>query len=228
MKKINILKFIQLITLSVLTLISIILLFQPSIKNFVFSNVPGTIIFIIIWFLLIVNFIFLLFDFSFIASLKLNYKNLYEVAYSDSTSGIPNRFSCDVLIEKYSNCDLPANIGCMMIDLINLPETNSIYEHNSGNQLIKQFSQILSSCAVSLCFVGRNGGNKFLAIFENCNQEKMDTFTKRLERKIDQHNSAADTMPIKFKYGMALNSEAKLSQITQLIALANQRIYEDE
>lgn len=227
MKKINILKFIQLITLAILTLASIILLFQPSIKNYIFSSVPGTTIFIIIWLILIVDFIFLLFDFSFIASLKLNYKNLYEVAYSDSTSGIPNRFSCDVLIEKYSDRDLPDNIGCMMIDLTNLPETNSVYGHSSGNELIKQFSQILSSCAVSLCFVGRNGGNKFLAIFENCSQEKIDTFAKRLERKVEQHNQAADAMPIRFKYGTALNSEAKLTQITRLIALANQRIYDE-
>ena len=45
-------------------------------------------------------FIFLLIDFNLISTIKLNYHNLYDVAYSDQLSGIPKRFSCDTVIEK--------------------------------------------------------------------------------------------------------------------------------
>ena len=171
MKKFNTFKLVQLTILIILTLFSFYLLMQPDIKQYIFSSTPATILFIMVWIVLLVNFIFLLIDFNLISSIKLNYHNLYDVAYADQLSGIPNRFSCDTIIVKYYDNLLPEDIGCVMIDLTNLPEVNSLYNHTVGNKLLKDFSSILSTAAVSLCFVGRNGGNKFLAIFENCTGE---------------------------------------------------------
>lgn len=45
---------------------------------------------------------------------------------------------------------------------------NNTYGHVIGNATIQSFSDVLSGASVGLCFVGRNGGNKFLALFENC------------------------------------------------------------
>lgn len=70
-------------------------------ETVVFSSRPATILFFVVWVLLLVSFIFLLIDFNLISTIKLNYHNLYGVAYSDPISGMPNRFSCDTVIEKY-------------------------------------------------------------------------------------------------------------------------------
>ena len=121
---------------------------------------------------------------------------------------------------------LPEDIGCVMIDLSNLPEINSLYNHTVGNKLLKDFSSILSTAAVSLCFVGRNGGNKFLAIFENCTADKIQTFLDRIEDRVAQHNQAPEAISMEYHTGVALNTEEHLEQITRLIALANNRITE--
>ena len=226
MKKFNTFKLVQLTILIILTLFSFYLLMQPDIKQYIFSSTPATILFIMVWIVLLVNFIFLLIDFNLISSIKLNYHNLYDVAYADQLSGIPNRFSCDTIIEKYYDNLLPEDIGCVMIDLTNLPEVNSLYNHTVGNKLLKDFSSILSTAAVSLCFVGRNGCNKFLAIFENCTGEKIQTFLDRIEDRVSQHNQAPDSISIEYQIGTALNSEEHLDQITRLISLANNRIAE--
>lgn len=226
MKKLSIQKMVQLVVLVVLTIISICLLFNTGIKQFIFSSLAATILFATVWIILIVSFVFLLMDFSVISNLKLNYHNLYEVAFSDPLSGIPNRFSCDVIIEKYIDKHLPGSIGCIVIDITNLSEINTLYSHAEGNKALSQFSTILSSASASLGFVGRNGGNKFLAIFEECDKEKMELFLKRLESKIERHNALPNTLPLAYKVGCALNSTEKLSQITKLISLANQRVYE--
>lgn len=228
MKKLSILKIIQLSILAVLSLMSIFFLLSPEVKQYVFSTTAATILFALVWIMLVTSFIFLLLDFSVISSIKLNYHNLYEVAYSDPLSGIPNRFSCDVLIEKYIDQELPDNVGCIMMDLTNLPEINSLYNHATGNTLLKEFSKILSSASLSLCFVGRNGGNKFLAVFEDCDNEKLNNFLERVKARVAQHNQAADAVPIEYRAGSALNSEEHLSQITKLISLANHRIYDNE
>ena len=224
MKKFNTFKIVQLILLIILTAVSLYMLMQPEVKQYIFDSTPATILFIIVWAVLLVTFIFLLIDFSLISSMKMDYHNLYDVAYSDPLSGIPNRFSCDTIIEKYYDKKLPDDIACVMIDLSNLPEINTLYDHRTGNKVLKDFSGILSTAAVSLCFVGRNGGNKFLAIFENCTDEKLNTFLDRVTDRVDQYNQASDSISMDYRIGKAMNRDEHLEQITKLISLANSRI----
>lgn len=224
MKKFNTFKIVQLILLIILTAVSLYMLMQPEVKQYIFGSTPATILFIIVWAVLLVTFIFLLIDFSLISSMKMDYHNLYDVAYSDPLSGIPNRFSCDTIIEKYYDKKLPDDIACVMIDLSNLPEINTLYDHRTGNKVLKDFSGILSTAAVSLCFVGRNGGNKFLAIFENCTDEKLNTFLDRVTDRVDQYNQASDSISMEYRIGKAMNRDEHLEQITKLISLANSRI----
>ena len=224
MKKFNTFKIVQLILLIILTAVSLYMLMQPEVKQYIFDSTPATILFIIVWAVLLVTFIFLLIDFSLISSMKMDYHNLYDVAYSDPLSGIPNRFSCDTIIEKYYDKKLPDDIACVMIDLSNLPEINTLYDHRTGNKVLKDFSGILSTAAVSLCFIGRNGGNKFLAIFENCTDEKLNTFLDRVTDRVDQYNQASDSISMEYRIGKAMNRDEHLEQITKLISLANSRI----
>ena len=224
MKKFNTFKIVQLVLLIILTAVSLYMLMQPEVKQYIFDSTPATVLFVIVWAVLLVTFIFLLIDFSLISSMKMNYHNLYDVAYSDPLSGIPNRFSCDTIIEKYYDKKLPDDIACVMIDLSNLPEINTLYDHRTGNKVLKDFSGILSTAAVSLCFVGRNGGNKFLAIFENCTDEKLNTFLDRVTDRVDQYNQASDSISMEYRIGKAINRDEHLEQITKLISLANSRI----
>lgn len=228
MKQLSTFKIIQMALLIVLTIFSFYTLMQPSVKQFIFSSGAATALFAVVWILLMSSFVFLLVDFHIISSIKLNYHNLYDVAYSDQLSGIPNRFSCDTVIEKYYDKKLPEDLACIMIDLTNLQEVNQLYNHTTGNKLLKDFSGILSSASLSLCFLGRNGGNKFLAIFEHADQNKIGTFLARVADRVNQHNRAADAVSIEYQTGIAMNSEEHLEQIIPLIALANSRIYEDE
>lgn len=224
MKKYTSFKILQMAILVVLAILSLFLLLKPEVKQFVFSSRPATILFFLVWGLLLISFIFLMIDYNLISSIKLNYHTLYGVAYSDPVSGMPNRFSCDTIIEKYYDKKLPEDIGCVMIDFSNLTKINTMYTHADGNRLLKEFSNILSTAAASICFVGRNGGNKFLAIFEDCTEEKISLFFRRMEDCVAAHNKTPDAITIEYRTGVALNSDEHLDQITQLIALANRRI----
>lgn len=114
-----------------------------------------------------------------------------------------------------------------MIDLSNLLSVNKLYDHATGNMLLKDFSNILSASALSLCFVGRNGGNKFLAIFENCTDDQLNTFLARIADRVKQHNQSPSAISIEYRIGIAKNSEEHLAEITQLIALAYNRISDE-
>ncbi len=227
MKKFSAFKIVQFALLALMSVTGIYLLLRSEVKQFVFASTPATILFFVVWGILVASFIFILIDFNLISSIKLTYHNLYNVVYSDQLSGLPNRFSCDTMIEKYCDSKLPQDIGCIMIELVNLPEVNSRHGHIVGNKMLKDFSSILSTISLSLCFVGRNGGNKFLAIFEECDEEKLEIFCARLAERVDHNNRIPDRISIEYKTGAAFNTKENLQQITDLIALANQRIHQN-
>ena len=173
MKKLDIFKTIQLIIYVFLTGFCIYkIIMDPEVYQYIATNPSIRIICGLLWAVLGLSFLFLFLDFNFFSSFKRDYRDLDFAVHSDPLSGIPNRFSCDALIEKYLDQALPSDIGCIMFELSNVSDINRLYGHAEGNALIKDFSNILKMASVDLCFIGRNGGNKFMALFENGSDEK--------------------------------------------------------
>ncbi len=128
-----------------------------------------------------------------------------------------------MIIEKYLDRLLPNDIGCITLNLDSLAEINQKYGHTQGNALIREFSSVLLDSSLRGCFIGRNGGNKFLAIFENCTKEKMDSFMEKVKQKSEKHNANNESLHIEYSFGMAFNEDEDVASITKLIALSNDR-----
>lgn len=225
MKKFSIWKKLQLAILIMMSALGIFLALRDDLFYENMQDHPTALgVYIMMWLVLASGYLFLFLDFMFLSKIKNDYSNLNRVAYSDHLSGIPNRFSCDVLLDKYAEKAIPHTLGCMMLEITNLFEINSAMGHSQGNELIKDFSVILSNSALALCFVGRNGGNKFLAVFEEDGKEKAEVFIARLQEKVAEHNAEHRTRSILYKYGLALNENEQREHLTELISLANSRI----
>ena len=167
MKKFDISKTIQLIIYIILALAcGALVLLDPEIYHLVASDSRIRLICGLLWVVLFVSFLFTFLDFSLLSSWKKDYRELDYAVHSDPVAGIANRFSCDALIEKYLDKALPVNMGCVMFDLTNIAQINQKYGHIQGNILIRDFSNILRTTALNLCFVGRNGGNKFIQFYK--------------------------------------------------------------
>ncbi len=229
MKKLDIAKTVQIIVFLLLTLSAVYLvLLDPELYHMAGSDSRIRVLCGILWLVLLLSFAFLLLDFILLSSYKKDYRELNHVVHSDPVAGIANRYSCDALIDRYLDKPLPAHIGCIMFDLSNIGEINQAYGHIQGNILIRDFSNILRMTSLELCFVGRNGGNKFLALFENCTEEKLKLFLSRVESKVEAHNRKEGCYPIVYQYGIAFEEGEAAPTITDLIALSNRRIYEKE
>ena len=227
MKKLNIFKTIQLVVVMILTGVCLyMIVMDPDVFNYVNKNANVRTICSLLWVVLGLSFLFLFFDFCFFSSFKRDLTELDNVAHADRVAGIPNRYSCDTLIDKYKGKALPANTGCIMIDLTNIGEINKLYGRDQGDASIRAFSQTLHMVSAGLCFIGRNGGNKFVALFEDSSEEQLNRFTQRLDQKMESLNADPELHPITYKYGVAFyNYNKDISSITDLIALANKRIY---
>lgn len=224
MKKYHLFKIVQLSILAVFLVVCIMILMQSNMKQMIFSDGHATLLFYVMWLMLLANFLFIFADFHLISQVKLSYHDLYEVAYSDSIGSIPNRFSCDTIIEKYIEQSLPDGIGCIMMSISNLYEVNNTLGRKAGNELLKDFSSILTNASGDLCFVGRNGGNKFLAVFEDCTDARFRQFLDAVDSRIRSYNHDESTGIIEYKAGKALSTTDDIRDITKLISLSDRRL----
>lgn len=225
MKKHGIIKTIQLILFIGLTGVCLYYIFSsPSVYHLIGTDSSFRLLGILLWVSLGLSFIFILLDYNFLSSYKRDYRELDFAVHSDPTTGIANRYSCDALIEQYLDKPLPKDMGCVMLEITNIQEINRLHGHLKGNSTIRDFANILKMAERDLCFVGRNGGNKFLAVFEACSDEDIDLFLSRIEQKVQAHNALPASFPITYEYGAAFHESADIKTITQLIALANNRI----
>lgn len=226
MKRFDIFKTVQLVLFVCLAGVSLYMILTDSkLYQLVANDAQIRTLCILLWISFGLSFLFTFMDFSLFSTFKREYRELDFAVSSDPVSGIANRYSCDALIEKYLDKPLPKKIGCIMFDLTNIQEINEKYGHIQGNIVIREFSGILQTTSIGLCFVGRNGGNKFIALFENCTDEKLKTFLERVDKKVDRHNEMSDNLQILYRYGISFDEGNEIKTITDLISLSNRRIY---
>ena len=226
MKKHAVFKSVQLAVFVIAAAALIVFVFtDPEVYHQAAADTATRLLCVSLWALLGLSFIFLFLDFYYFLSYRKDYREMDYALHSDPLSGIANRYSCDMIVEKYLDKPLPADMGCIMIDITNIQEINRLYGHLQGNMAIADFSGILNAASEGLCFVGRNGGNKFLALFENTTEAKMSLFLDRVREKTSAYNINAKTSAISYRVGTAFHEGEEINEITKLIALSNSRIF---
>lgn len=224
MKKLDTLKTIQLLVFTVLAIVCFVLIVRnPDVYQSVAISSSVRLLSVLLWISLCLSFVFIFIDFSIYITQKKDFNALTYAVHSDPLAKIANRSGCDELIEQYTGKELPPDLGCVMLELTSLAQTNRMYDRMAGNRQIRNFSIILKMASVNTCFVGRNGGNKFLAIFENSSREIIDEFLARVDQKVIDHNSDKKNPRMSFCYGMAFH-EDDVTEITELVALSNRRL----
>lgn len=227
MKRFTQIKTFQLFIYIVFTLLGLwTIFFHNEIFQGIKNNTNLILLCFLLWLAYGLSFVFIYLDFRFLSSYKTDYSELNQAVHTDSIAGIANRYSCDAIIEKYADQPLPQNIASLMFDLSNIQQINNEFGHAAGNRAIRDFSAIIKMAAFNYCFVGRNGGNKFLALFEDAKKENIQAFLDKLETKVTEYN-ATSQLQIEYKYGMAFEEDDSIQTINQLIALSNRRIYEE-
>lgn len=190
---------------------------------------PATGIFHILFFLVIlVNIIYLYFDFTRYTKALTESDEIKKTAYLDDLTGMPNRFSCDLVFQMYAKNDSIRHVGCALIIIDNLVALNEQIGRDAGNQAIIDFSNILEEVGEDFGFVGRNGGNEFLLVIEKCSAQQMDEFFSRLNTRLKRYNALALNNPIQIYYRYVLNEELQVKRFSDLITEVYKRVYNRE
>ena len=224
MKKFDRIKTIQLLLLIAITAASLVVILRNSeLYALIATNMAARTISVLLWLTLGLSFLFLLYDFSSYADMRRENSELDNAVYSDALTGIANRYSVDAYIGQFLGKPLPEDMGVVTIDMTNLSEINKSHGHSGGDMAIQAFASILQTAAGRACFIGRNGGNKFVAIFRDCTETRLERFLDSVESLTDERNTAHEDAPIRYSAGKAFNEGEDISTVTELVALSDKR-----
>lgn len=93
-----------------------------------------------------------------------------------------------------------------MFDLNNLKTVNDTMGHLAGDQLILNFARLLRNVIPEKDFVGRYGGDEFMAVIYHTSQTEVEEILKCLCLEKDRLNNREDKMLIDYAYGWALSA----------------------
>lgn len=111
---------------------------------------------------------------------------LERLAYTDSLTGIYNRTKCEDIMRKIEKEDRYAYI--INFDLNNLKIVNDTYGHYMGDHMLKAFAGLLQEAFQKSGFIGRMGGDEFVAIIVEKNEQKIVKNIRELENLVRDYN----------------------------------------
>lgn len=144
--------------------------------------------------------------------------------FTDPTTELPNRVSCDREIDRCSAKPLDVPFSCAVLSLANMNEVNESIGREGGNELLHIFADYVRDCAENYGFVGYNGGLQFLCLFPGCDQMRADYFSNLLARTIAEFNRGGHGAVIRYRLVTATATEQTPRTLRELLSDAASRL----
>lgn len=153
--------------------------------------------------------------------------SLENMAYTDAITKLANRNKC----EKYFHEINEKSIGkfeIIMFDINGLKYVNDTFGHQYGDELIENFAKALKNVFVyDDIFVGRMGGDEFVAIIEEDKIEKTQEYLDNLNKYTEYINeSNIYKYTIKYSYGISICDRTRNNDIWKSFSKADSSMYQ--
>lgn len=197
----------------------LILTYNPNLSRHIFSSKPLFTLCAVTWIVMIFSLVCLLFDFYKLRSFAAESHALNKAAYLDHLTGMPNRHSLDIVFQNYSTPESVKNVGCALLTIVNLKNVNEEYGHDTGDRIIQDFCNIFEEVGDTYGFVGRNGGNEFVAILSDATHESMNAFLQAIASRVKLYNDDTKNAKIEINSAYVLNREENKEAFMDLLTL---------
>jgi diguanylate cyclase (GGDEF)-like protein/PAS domain S-box-containing protein len=163
--------------------------------------------------------------FSDLTRIKAREKQIFQMAYYDSLTGLPNR---ELFMDRMNQIlslskSRERGVALMLLDLDGFKEVNDTLGHEAGDQLLKISAERLQQCVESEDVVARLGGDEFTVIIRNKSkvEESAEKILQALSKSILLGN---DRIYITCSIGITrFPDDAEL--VSQMLRNADQAMY---
>ncbi len=153
-------------------------------------------------------------------------KQLEKKAYVDLHTGLPNKSKCEELFHTVEFIKSPT--ACIVFDMNNLKHVNDSLGHSMGDQLILNFARLLRNSVPAKDFVGRYGGDEFIAVIYDANRESIAAILTDLQKETEKFNNYGTHIKVSYSHGWALSTDYNECTLRTLFDKADKYMYENK
>ena len=133
---------------------------------------------------------------------------------------------CEELLNA-EECPDPGTAICVF-DMNDLHTINNTLGHDKGDEYIRSFARLLRQTIPSQHFVGRDGGDEFLAILYDVNRESALAVMRAIQKQAAERSKQQPEMPLSYAAGCALAADFEGCTMRELFRHADQNMYLDK
>ena len=141
--------------------------------------------------------------------------------FTEQSLDMPNRTACDLFIRNNSSRVLPDDTVCVVVELANLSQINTVYGRERGNAMLTQFADFLKEASATCGTVYYNGGQQFIGFFDQCRMEDAESFADYFHRLIAAYNAESTEATYEYVIGI---SESKANNAYSIRALLREAL----
>lgn len=146
--------------------------------------------------------------------------------YHDQLTGLYNRTFLNqmVLIPEETH---PVTV--FMFDLDGLKEVNDTHGHLQGDMLIKNAAKLFVRCFIENASIIRIGGDEFLAVVTNCNEQRADDLRDCIRQAVTAYNLQIqdESLEISLSMGYAISGNPATT-MAEFMQKSDEQMYADK
>ena len=180
--------------------------------------------------IVLVDILGLVFLFGYQLFLSVQYAAMNRVlqtkVYLDEATGLANKNKCEELLNAEVRPD--SGTAICVFDMNDLHTINNTLGHDKGDEYIRSFARLLRQTIPSQHFVGRDGGDEFLAILYDVNRESALAVMRAIQKQAAERSKQQPEMPLSYAAGCALAADFEGCTMRELFRRADQNMYLDK
>lgn len=156
---------------------------------------------------------------------------LSQDASLDDLTGMLNRRAGQRRLEELLDRagEEKETLSIALCDINELKQVNDLYGHLEGDKVIRYFADVVKSQAETGDLVFRLSGDEFILASYGKRKEEIETKILRLERRLQEEREKRSIFyHVSCSFGVAEASAASSYTLKALIAIADQRMYEQK
>lgn len=157
------------------------------------------------------------------------YLKLKLESSKDYLTGLNNVREFDNLLDQaiFYTLENSKNLSLLMLDIDNFKNVNDIYGHNTGDLILKQFSDIIISTCGYIGIASRKGGEEFAVILPDTSYEHAFEIAERIRLNVQEYYfKTTNNKNIKITVSIGVSSfPSKTSEIHSLLESADKALY---
>jgi diguanylate cyclase (GGDEF)-like protein len=165
-----------------------------------------------------INVITTIADFTSVTIEKVYYLSaIKDMGHIDPLTGVYHRRSFENQYHKeVERCKRYGHhLGLILVDINDLNEINVKHGHTAGDEVLKNFTNVMRKCTRRIDILGRHGGSQFAILLPHTKKHEGEVVRKRIYKAIEDQNKKSKKVAYTVSLGLHAEGPEKVADLME-------------